>query len=133
MQVDPFHSPRIGGLNALRRVAVGSGKEIPYRLGGSAVSAAGRPRRRIIRRTLDPALQIDAGKGMASGKVRWLDIHQQGGIRIFPIAGAIAHAVGDDAAFLACRADHVAARAHAEGIGATGFVHMHRHLVFGCT
>ena len=57
MQVDPFHSPRIGGRNTLRRVAVGSGKEIPYRLGGSAVSAVGRPRRRIIRRTLDPVIE----------------------------------------------------------------------------
>ena len=37
-------------------------------------------------------------------------------VGVFSVAGAVAHAVGHDAAFFRCRRDDVAARAHAEGV-----------------
>jgi len=66
------------------------------------------------------ALEGDPGERAAGIIALWPDIDDEAGIGVEFGAGILAHAVGDDVAFLAGGGDDPAARAHAERIdGAT--------------
>jgi hypothetical protein len=87
---------RLSGAPALDEVAECNGASLPEELETHAVG-------RVLRA---------AARGLLV--VLWADADRDAGIRVALVARGLAHAVGDDAAFLRGRRHHGAARAHAE-------------------
>ena len=105
--------------------------ELPHRLTGRLIGLATCGKRRIVGGTLDRALQLHSGKHPLAGKIGRVDVHQQRGVGVVTVAGEIAHAVGYHAALLARGGNHLAARAHAEGVHAAPTGQMLDQLVLG--
>ena len=76
------------------------------------------------------ALQRDARQRRAIGIILRRDADHDAGIGVALIAGILAHAVGDDAAFLRGRRHHRAAGAHAETVDAAAIAGMMHQPVF---
>ena len=87
--------------------------------------------RNAVRRLLDFALQMHPGQHIVAAEIGGVDVHQHGRVGVFTRTRIAAHAVGDDAAFLACRGHHFPAGAHAEGVHAAPCGQMNGKLVLG--
>ena len=111
----PGDAAGVGGRDASAGRAGHALDEVAHELGRRDVGPAARG----IGRPLARPLQLHAGERVVAGQVVGKDVGQQAGVGVCASAVREAHAVGADAAGLACRRDHVASGTHAEREGAS--------------
>ena len=102
-------------------------QKILYPLTGGAVVAAAQGEGGVLQLPLEP----DAGQGMVVREVGGGDVHQQRAIDVLPVAGVLAHAVGDHAPRFRRGGHHLSAGADAEGKGAASVGQVAGQLVGG--
>ena len=111
--VPPGHAARVGWHDVAARRGGHVVQEVAHQLCRRSEVAPARREGPL----LALALQAHALQGVAAGQVRGEDVCQQGRVGVGAVPARETHAVGDHAARLACRGNHVAAGAHAEGEG----------------
>ena len=115
-EISPFHLRQISRLHAARSRAGAGCEKITDQLRRSGIVAG---RFCVFKRSAFKfTLPLHSGKHPFSGEILRTEGNKESRVGILPRPAGIAHAVGTDAVFFACRRKHVSPRTHAEGIGA---------------